>query len=478
MSILSEFFSLFNANSSDLSERVQVVECTFTCNGNELPPIENIKCVLNKFPIRDEVKIRLYNDYEETIIFDNHNDEIIGCEVEVFYQDSKEDTEVNISLEINKMISQNTLSVYNFEKFSNSILNKSNKEILGIFSDFLKNKEYLIFELYDSNLLFWTNTMVFKNYNQNTPEIKFLRSNKIEICKQISSFYNVTDYELIPDDFEIISNSNNNIFEEIFSKLRTLMSMIYVSNTAIIDNESLNVEIIGQRKTCFNYNINTQLVNNDELYKIYKWIFTDGNSVDKAIIARNIISLHCQYDDILRTDQKTFSSIQSNFSLYQRDNVVKYIELKNKLGEYIIKIVTETNDIVTGLTDKFKKNIIACFTFIFTIVLANILSSNPLNNIFTKDITFLLETILVGSIGYLVISVLEMNYNLKKLERGYEDLKNNYTDILDANDILEIFNNDKTFKDNVKDVKKKRILFTVIWVVAILVCFIGIKCIS
>lgn len=197
MSILSEFFSLFNANSSDLSERVQVVECTFTCNGNELPPIENIKCVLNKFPIRDEVKIRLYNDYEETIIFDNHNDEIIGCEVEVFYQDSKEDTEVNISLEINKMISQNTLSVYNFEKFSNSILNKSNKEILGIFSDFLKNKEYLIFELYDSNLLFWTNTMVFKNYNQNTPEIKFLRSNKIEICKQISSFYNVTDYELI-----------------------------------------------------------------------------------------------------------------------------------------------------------------------------------------------------------------------------------------------------------------------------------------
>ncbi|HGM1622672.1 TPA: hypothetical protein ACKOQC_002236, partial [Clostridioides difficile] len=267
-------------------------------------------------------------------------------------------------------------------------------------------------------------------------------------------------------------------FEEIFSKLRTLMSMIYVSNTAIIDNESLNVEIIGQRKTCFNYNINTQLVNNDELYKIYKWIFTDGNSVDKAIIARNIISLHCQYDDILRTDQKTFSSIQSNFSLYQRDNVVKYIELKNKLGEYIIKIVTETNDIVTGLTDKFKKNIIACFTFIFTIVLANIVSSNPLNNIFTKDITFLLETILVGSIGYLVISVLEMNYNLKKLERGYEDLKNNYTDILDANDILEIFNNDKTFKDNVKDVKKKRILFTVIWVVAILVCFIGIKCIS
>ena len=454
------------------------MECTFTCNGNELPPIENIKCVLNKFPIRDEVKIRLYNDYEETIIFDNHNDEIIGCEVEVFYQDSKEDTEVNISLEINKMISQNTLSVYNFEKFSNSILNKSNKEILGIFSDFLKNKEYLIFELYDSNLLFWTNTMVFKNYNQNTPEIKFLRSNKIEICKQISSFYNVTDYELIPDDFEIISNSNNNIFEEIFSKLRTLMSMIYVSNTAIIDNESLNVEIIGQRKTCFNYNINTQLVNNDELYKIYKWIFTDGNSVDKAIIARNIISLHCQYDDILRTDQKTFSSIQSNFSLYQRDNVVKYIELKNKLGEYIIKIVTETNDIVTGLTDKFKKNIIACFTFIFTIVLANIVSSNPLNNIFTKDITFLLETILVGSIGYLVISVLEMNYNLKKLERGYEDLKNNYTDILDANDILEIFNNDKTFKDNVKDVKKKRILFTVIWVVAILVCFIGIKCIS
>ena len=64
---------------------------------------------------------------------------------------------------------------------------------------------------------------------------------------------------------------------------------------------------------------------NREIVKIYNWIYEGGNTTDKAIIARNIISLHCKYSSILNLDGKTFSSIQSNFNLYQKDNVDRYL---------------------------------------------------------------------------------------------------------------------------------------------------------
>lgn len=106
------------------------------------------------------------------------------------------------------------------------------------------------------------------------------------------------------------------------------------------------LEVVGQRKCEFNYNINTDITENRELYKIYEWISTDGNAMDKAIIARNIISLYSQFTSIIEIDAKTFSFIQSNFKLYQKDNVDKYIEVKNKVAEYILEIVNSTSNIV------------------------------------------------------------------------------------------------------------------------------------
>lgn len=253
------------------------------------------------------------------------------------------------------------------------------------------------------------------------------------------------------------------------------MSIIYISNTSIINNENLRLEVVGQRKSEFNYSINHEITENKELYKIYEWISTDGNAIDKAIIARNIISLHCQFTDIIKTDAKTFSSIQSNFKLYQKDNVDKYIELKNKVAEYILEIVNNTGNIVIELLDRLKQNMMACFTFLFSVILANLVSDRPLDNILTKEITVIFEFVLVGSMGFMFISVLEMNYKLKKLQDGYNELKNSYNGIFDDNDILNIFNNDNVFNNNINDAKKKRLIFIIIWIILLLICFVGIE---
>lgn len=98
---------------------------------------------------------------------------------------------------------------------------------------------------------------------------------------------------------------------------------------------------------------------------------------------------------------------------------------------------------------------VACFTFLFSVILANLVSDQPLDNILTKEITIIFAFVLVGSVGFIIISVLEMNYKLKKLKDGYEELKNSYNGILDDKDILNIFDNDKIFNSNIEDAKKR-----------------------
>ena len=98
-------------------------------------------------------------------------------------------------------------------------------------------------------------------------------------------------------------------------------------------------------------------------------------------------------------DTKILASIQSNYNLYLKDNVTQYLEMRNKVAEFISDIMSRTGEYATDLLDKFKTNIIAVFGFLFSVILANIVSDQPLDNIFTRDITIILELVLVGSVG-------------------------------------------------------------------------------
>jgi len=76
------------------------------------------------------------------------------------------------------------------------------------------------------------------------------------------------------------------------------------------------------------------------------------------------------------------------------------------------------------------------------VILANIVSDQPLDNIFTKEITILVEFVLVGSFVYLLICYFQSRYEIQKVYDSYEQLKLNYREILTDDDLLEIFRND------------------------------------
>lgn len=108
---------------------------------------------------------------------------------------------------------------------------------------------------------------------------------------------------MLPDDFKITINYENNPLTDLFQKITMLLSISFIATSSAINGSQLKGIINGLRTMEYCCNINN-IPDNKILYGIYNWIYTDGSPIDKAIIARNVISLHCKYVSITEIDDK------------------------------------------------------------------------------------------------------------------------------------------------------------------------------
>ena len=124
--------------------------------------------------------------------------------------------------------------------------------------------------------------------------------------------------------------------------------------------------------------------NNKNIFEIYNWAYQDDRAIDKVLLARNVISLQCKFCDLLEIDDKALPAIVSNFNLYLRKDLAIYLDIKNKLAEFISNVLSQLIASSSQFVRHFISNIVAILGFIFSIILSNIVSQIPLNNIFTR----------------------------------------------------------------------------------------------
>lgn len=87
----------------------------------------------------------------------------------------------------------------------------------------------------------------------------------------------------------------------------------------------------------------------------------------------------------------------------------------------------------------------------------------PLDNIFTKDITILSEIVLIASFGYLFISYQQSKYELQKVYSSYDKLKDSYREILTEDDIRECFQNDDIKTEMKRTIDRSVRIYLIIW---------------
>ncbi len=473
MKFFSEIKRIFKCSEIYISERRNTVEASFTTIVENIPDVSNVEFICALVPPRDILTIYFISDSGDMLKVSNKQFVMSG--LLSLINGMAADDNIEIKIQIDKTVSDNKFSIYDFETFSQDLLRLSLVKILKWFSTLFSNLEYLVFVVFDSNISFSTSTMAFISNEKSIFSPKIIRSQQIRICKETAFFYNMNDFEVIPEDFAIEGiEQTDNCLIPLWGKLATILSLVYTASSTSIDKGMLSIQINGQRIASYSYELN-KISENPKWLRIYTWIYTDGNPADKALIAHNVISLHCKYADLLDIDDKVYDSIKSNYNLYLRNNVVHYLSLKKDISEFIRKIVAQVGEYATSILNKFKTNLIAIFGFFLTVVLTQIGTTQNFEKIFSKDIIYLIEIVVIGSFVYLFICIFEAKYKLQKIKYAYEALKENYNDILTEAEIKEAFGKDNLFKNAWKSAIKGMVIWSSIWGVLLTITILLIE---
>ena len=476
MDYIATLTELFQVPCTYYSERIKNVDAEIVFPVSNIPQFVDVVDALEVFPSRDRVQLTIVNENDDFFLFvsnevqqeEDYNSFIKSCEFSEF---------LSVKISITKTIDCEKFSVYNYSNFTEEACNLSCEKLMQAFALLFDGNNRLFFEVFDQEVLFKTKTMIFSSMPQPVLPVEFNRKRRLSRCLDTTYFLEQRSYPLLPEDFQIEVDFEGNAFTEVFLKLSNLLSLIYLSTSASLDQGILKVNISGQRNIEFQI-ATKSYIPNKELFAIYSWIYTDGNSVDKALLARNILSLHCRYTNLLEIDGKTFASIQSNYNLYLKENVSQYIELTNRLSEFIVEVISKTGDYAFSLLEKLKSNLIALCGFLFTVVLTSIVSNSDFNHIFTKDITIIFESVLLGSLGYMLICAYETKLNLNEVRNSYMLLKKNYSKVLTEEDINIAFADDELINNAMKKVKNTSYILVFLWVILIIIGFVVTEILS
>lgn len=473
--------SLIDATSKDADADVQIEEWNqklnvsyysrrdYLCNYSIL--IEK----LNRFPYRDSYQFEIRDVTENGVFFSNSK-----CSSEDEYKEFikmlEKDDELSITLDIKKGIKENKLSVYSINDFISYFLNLGVIEMLKFVEEDLKGENQLVFELFNSEMFIATKSMVFRPFNRPTVVAAFDRKQKMEECHK--NCYVFGDWKClpIPEDFHFVVESDDNPFLDKFKRLETMLSLVYITDNVQLQEESISCQLYGKRMNTMNIKY-TSISYNPILYDIYYWMYTDGNIVDKVSLARNLLSLHCKNIALNNLDEQTFMSLKANFAIYQKENVDKYIELKNKMTEFLMQTLAESRDIVVGIVGDIGKNIIAFFSFGLTAFFSGIISERGLGNVFTKEVTAFSYLICVGSLVYVIITNCITNYKVKRLSDTYQTIKESNDFLEGTKEYEEVFD-EKKLKETINSIRRTKCCLNLLWIAIIILVFATVSFLS
>ncbi|KAF5070562.1 hypothetical protein DSECCO2_221530 [anaerobic digester metagenome] len=362
---------------------------------------------------------------------------------------------IDFTFEIIKQTIDGVTSIYSLNVFGGYLNSLAFEDILGKLQDSFQDTDLISFELIMDKGSIYTKRFSFSDLPKTEAKFQenYNRKSILKLKDSHSNYNGYKRYDFTPDDFFVLENHcNTEIVKTLFNKIAAMLSFEYISNLSRIEANRLEYKIDGYK--CLTGKIEFKdIAENDEyisvLHEIYQWVYTEESNVsDKLGIARNIISLNIRNSDITYINKSILSSIKSGYEIYLKENVERYIEVMNQQVIFLNSINENISELATEFSNKFRNSFIGFFTFVFTTIVFNIITTGKINNIFTKEITWITLGLLSASILYMVFSILEVNSKKNRLEKKYNRNKEYYELILDKEDLERMMKNDQYFKDD------------------------------
>ena len=165
MNYIASLQALFQSSEHRLSERSKILDMEFNFSVDLLPDYDQIAELIQSFPDRDIVGVSLTNENDD-IFYLSSTDLSAKSKYDSFKDECEYSEQISAKISINKDIQNGLISIYSFSSFSEELCDLSLDGVMTTFSALLNESSQLIFEVFDTDILFKTKTMLFSSAPQ------------------------------------------------------------------------------------------------------------------------------------------------------------------------------------------------------------------------------------------------------------------------------------------------------------------------
>lgn len=221
-------------------DNVDAFSIKYEIDAPDLPSAEGLADLCNKCLEHDDMEIRFYS--AEDFTFKNTGN-LEQSEYEDYKLQLEQDDTVKIEIKIQKKFTDEIISVYSIEKFSEFLCGQEREENLQLFAMlFAGGRQHICFQVVNCDRCIHTNSIAFVPDSESvTWDNVRSRDSDIKNCNDSSVFFGRAQYPLVPQDFAIIEQMYDNRYDGIkvlFDKLRNILSYMYIANTSRVVSET------------------------------------------------------------------------------------------------------------------------------------------------------------------------------------------------------------------------------------------------
>ena len=183
MNYIASLQALFQSSEHRLSERSKILDMEFNFSVDLLPDYDQIAELIQSFPDRDIVGVSLTNENDD-IFYLSSTDLSAKSKYDSFKDECEYSEQISAKISINKDIQNGLISIYSFSSFSEELCDLSLDGVMTTFSALLNESSQLIFEVFDTDILFKTKTMLFSSAPQRVVFQNFDRKSRLNACSE------------------------------------------------------------------------------------------------------------------------------------------------------------------------------------------------------------------------------------------------------------------------------------------------------
>ena len=468
--LIAEASNLFT-NMTSFYEVAVEANATFSCTISNLPPVTQLKSFLNSFRNEDsvELSIKSYLDFSYSSLCPQQlEDNYLK-----FIDSSEPEDSVTINIHINKSFDdRDSLTIYSFENFVTHYANRSFEDLIHELAFAFKKHSHLIFYVMDKEVNLSTESICFYSNSSMLTKGSTSREEYINYLNNATLFLNRNEFPLTPYDFRILQNVSVDIPQlvSLLNKLETIFSCIYLAYSSQIANDQVVLQLSpATGNISFTYK---EAFHSQYICDLYQWAFIGDHAIERIGIVRNLLELNCQSAEALNLkDESLLLSAKSNFILFQKKTIDKYIELKNSISLAIVEATNNMQETLQTLVDAVRNNFIAVVMFLITVIITDSVSWDDFINgtVLNSDLLLVIKIFCISSFLYLLVTLIGIKLKWAFFSRGYNEIKRNYSDLLDKNDLLRAFDNDRAIKHVRNSIIIASSITTIIWILFLFV---------